>query len=110
MSTLKKHSSVDSPSLKELTSPIYTGNHKIEFVNSIDRNDLSKHVFFACVSCNGALIPISTCIFCKRVFLRGCTGCDETMESQCHDSCIILISLGNKFSPKFKDWNKLKHG
>ena len=103
LSNLEEHSSVIIHSLKELISPTYTCDSKIDFVNSIDSNELSKHVFFACVSCNGALVPISTCIFCKKVFLRGCTECDETIESKCHDSCIILISLRNKFSTKFKD-------
>ena len=106
---MEGHNSVNISSLKELISPIYTRNPSVEFTDSIDRNKLSKHIFFACVSCNGALIPISTCIFCKRIFLRGCTQCDETMESQCHDSCILLISLSNKSIQKFKDQNMSKN-
>ena len=65
------------------------------FEGSDNENDLSKGIFYICKNCEGPMIPISTCIFCKRTTLRRCTGCDKIRDIKSHDSCKILISFGN---------------
>ncbi len=69
-------------------------------INSKDDVILSKSIFYACNRCDGALVPISVCIFCKRPSLRSCTNCDMIIDTRYHESCKILIVFGNTISKK----------
>ncbi|WP_316504785.1 hypothetical protein [Nitrosopumilus sp.] len=76
---------------------VYSHNNKTGFDNFDDAgdDDLSKSIFYICTNCEGPLVPISTCVFCKRITLRRCTKCAKTRDVKSHDSCKVLISFGN---------------
>lgn len=54
---------------------------KIDSSMTVDRmrlsiyNDVVKKLFFICEICDGALVPISTCVLCKKTISRKCVGC-----------------------------------
>lgn len=72
-------------------------------INSKDDVILSKSIFYACNRCDGALVPISVCIFCRRPSLRSCTNCNMIIDTRYHESCKILITFGNMVSKKSVD-------
>ena len=57
------------------------------------RSNLSKSLFYACSICEGPLVPVSYCTFCKKTSLRVCTRCNCTRDIQNHDSCKSLLSF-----------------
>lgn len=82
-------------------------SHTLPSINSIDEVIRSKSIFYACTKCEGALVPISTCTFCKRTSLRTCTKCHTIIDTQFHESCKILISFANIISSKITDESRL---
>ncbi|QLH06830.1 hypothetical protein C5F50_06875 [Nitrosopumilus ureiphilus] len=97
MNSLRDTNFIKSQNNEEKTTLFVSRNQPI---NSNDDIILSKSIFYACNRCDGALIPISICIFCKRPSLRSCTNCDMTIDTRYHESCKILISFGNTISKK----------
>jgi hypothetical protein len=75
-------------------SPI-SNTKQITGFNFDGGNYLSKNIFYACLSCDGPLVPISLCVFCKRTSLRKCIKCSKAKEIQSHESCKILIAFGS---------------
>lgn len=97
MSTLEEGILVKIPKIKESSYPSHT-----EFVNFENESNLPKDIlFFACTSCNGPLVPTTTCIFCKRTFLRKYEKCGKNRYIQSHQACKILIAFGNSVTRKF---------
>lgn len=62
--------------------------------SEIDKEDLSKNIFYACGICEGPLVPVSSCAFCKRTSLRRCNKCNRIKDMQTHEPCKILVSFG----------------
>ena len=97
MNYLRNASFILNQDIEEKTSSFISLNKSI---NSGDDVILSKSIFYACNRCDGALVPISVCIFCKRPSLRSCTNCDMTIDTRYHESCKILIVFGNAICKK----------
>ena len=100
MNSLRETSLIKNQSNEEKIIPFVTHSQPI---TSKDDGILSKSIFYACNRCDGALVPISTCIFCKRPSLRSCTNCDMTIDTRYHESCKILISFVNTISKNSTD-------
>lgn len=100
MSSLRETSFIKNHNNIEKFTPNISHNQSI---NSKDDVILSKSIFYACNRCDGALVPISVCIFCKRPSLRSCTNCDMIIDTRYHESCKILITFGNMISKKSVD-------
>ncbi len=63
-------------------------------ITNSDEENISKSIFYACTVCEGPLVPVSSCTFCKRTSLRKCTKCDKIKDMAFHESCKILVSFG----------------
>ena len=64
------------------------------FKSSLDKEDLSREIFYACGICEGPLVPVSSCTFCKRTSLRRCNKCNRIKDMKVHESCKILVNFG----------------
>ncbi|MHA7646893.1 hypothetical protein [Nitrosopumilus sp. S4] len=64
------------------------------FKMDLDKEDLSREIFYACGICEGPLVPVSSCAFCKRTSLRRCNRCNRIKDMQVHESCKILVNFG----------------
>ena len=71
-------------------SPAIDQTEKIPRANSVF---LSKRLFYACTDCEGPLVPISCCTFCKKTSIRKCTKCNQTWNIKNHESCKSLLSF-----------------
>ncbi len=86
-------------SLRELNSirkspSMETGSFGNGKITNSDEESISKSIFYACTVCEGALVPVSSCTFCKRTSLRKCAKCDKIKDMAFHESCKILVSFG----------------
>ncbi|MFB5628145.1 MAG: hypothetical protein ACE5R5_08110 [Nitrosarchaeum sp.] len=93
-------------SIEKPDSPI-SNTKQIAGFNFDDGSNLSKNIFYACMNCNGPLVPISMCVFCKRASLRKCIKCGKPKEIQSHESCKILITFGNTIAQKHSEEVKI---
>ena len=67
-------------------------------------NNLSNTILYACSSCDGPLVPITNCVFCKKAVTRKCMKCNKTNNFGSHELCEILIHYGSMvFSNSHKD-------
>ncbi|NNL57955.1 MAG: hypothetical protein HKP31_00525 [Nitrosopumilus sp.] len=62
--------------------------------------EFSKNIFYACGICEGPLVPVSSCAFCKRTSLRRCNKCKRVKDIQTHESCKILVCFGWEIAKK----------
>ncbi|MCV0392583.1 MAG: hypothetical protein K5790_04720 [Nitrosopumilus sp.] len=62
--------------------------------DSLDKEDISREIFYACGICEGPLVPVSSCTFCKRTSLRRCNRCNRIKDMKVHESCKILVNFG----------------
>lgn len=58
-------------------------------------NTLVKNVYFACIKCDGPLVPSSQCTVCKKTSYRRCVSCTNEIPTGNHDSCNYLVLLGS---------------
>ena len=75
--------------------PVYFPDQTARSISHTDGYNLSKGIFFACVTCAGPLVPITICVRCRRTALRKCTKCGKTCEFNDHESCRNLIHYGS---------------
>ena len=95
MNSLKEIPSIEKTNPIESIFSVNTPDLTASKNNSIDEKNLSKSVFFACTICAGPLIPTSTCVFCKKTYLRKCTKCTKICQLKDHEMCKILICFGS---------------
>ena len=103
MSTLKGEIFIKNNSKKESKFPVQSHNHITELMNSNDEADLSRSIFYACNVCEGPLIPIANCVFCKRASVRTCAACNGIREIQHHEPCKILVSFASAVLQKYTE-------
>ncbi|RDJ36442.1 MAG: hypothetical protein DWQ19_07595 [Crenarchaeota archaeon] len=71
-------------------------NHSSNYQKSI----LARNILFACEDCNGALIPSTLCVVCKKTNSRICVKCSSKIRLDGHKSCECLILLSLMHSEK----------
>lgn len=79
---------------------VKTPDHKREMVNFYDETSLSKKNFYECNVCEGPLVPVSTCTFCKKATVRRCAKCNVIYNVDIHETCQNLVSYASLVSQK----------
>ena len=79
---------------------VKTPDHQKEFANFHDETSLSKKIFYECNACEGPLVPVSTCTFCKKATVRRCVKCNAINNENKHDTCQNLVSYASLVSQK----------
>ena len=97
---LRKMSFIKKPMTVALESTKNMHSKTIVNINLKEKSKILEKVFLACTNCDGPLVPISSCTFCKRVSFRKCTVCDKIRDMESHESCKILISFGHEIVQK----------
>jgi|GEM_PF-5493066 len=85
-----------------VTNNAQTGTHQDEDRFSVYEL-LMKRVLFACECCDGALVQIAMCRFCKTTTLRKCNSCGAGVTIS-HKNCIPrrYMSLHELAGPEVK--------
>ena len=60
----------------------------------LDRNKVSREIFFICKNCDGPLIQHTFCRICKKTASRICTKCGSIKTVGDHNQCFRMMLLG----------------
>ncbi|MDH3618071.1 MAG: hypothetical protein OEM89_05040 [Nitrosopumilus sp.] len=94
MSALRDIVPIRNPLIDESKFRVNRHNQPIIITKIRDGDDLSNDIFYSCIICEGPLVPVSNCTFCKKATLRKCTRCDSLKNMHSHESCKSLVSFG----------------
>lgn len=99
MNLLRSKTTVRNSSKEESNYSKNFRNHPV-LTHTVKDKDL-QNIFYSCTTCQGPLIPVSNCIFCKRSTMRKCTDCGALKKFSSHDSCKTLLSFGKIIALKY---------
>ncbi|GEM_PF-6653492 len=69
---------------------------KIDLSNEglrIDRDKISRELFFICGKCNGPLIQYTFCRICKKTTSRVCAKCGMIRTEGDHKKCLFIMFI-----------------
>ncbi|MDH3618073.1 MAG: hypothetical protein OEM89_05050 [Nitrosopumilus sp.] len=96
MKPLRGTNPIRNSLIDESQSAMISSSQLEGFTKIRDGDDLSNDIFYSCIICEGPLVPVSNCTFCKKATLRKCTRCDSLKNMHSHESCKSLVSFRKK--------------
>lgn len=70
----------------------------------VDKNRMSRELFFICKNCDGPLIQYTFCRICKKTTSRICTKCDLVKTVGDHNQCFRVMLLDLEGVSQKKDF------